>query len=239
MKIFSDKTKSVEIQSFEQWKKVFIKKDTNSHWKEGRSACSLAHFICDNCGEEQIIKKVNSILQKDEVESLDEGIIEFENKFDDFRNGRIQDLSIWGKTKKGKKIYIGVEAKVDEKFDNKTLKDAFEYAKKYLKEHPKSGNLTRINNLCNFFKVNVETAGNLMYQLFYYVAGTLSEPDQDIYIMLVLVFKTKEYDPQKGENNKKDYNLFMNRFATPKDGYYSFNTFAKQAYSTYMEVTLE
>ena len=131
MKFFSDKTKSVEIQSFEQWKEVFIKKDTNSHWKEGRSACSLAHFICDNCGEEQIIEKVNSILQKDEVESLDEGIIEFENKFDDFRNGRIQDLSIWGKTKKGKKIYIGVEAKVDEKFDNKTLKDAFEYAKKY------------------------------------------------------------------------------------------------------------
>ena len=47
--------------------------------------------------------------------------------------------------------------------------------------------------------------------------------DVDIRIMLLLTFRTSEYDSEKGEGNATDWQAFLNRFFVPVTGGYRLN----------------
>lgn len=67
-------------------------------------------------------------------------------KFDDYGKGRTHDLGIYGKTVSGKRIFIGVEAKVNETFGG-TVQSAYDKVA-YLKSVGKNSNLdARIEGL--------------------------------------------------------------------------------------------
>lgn len=224
---------------FDKWKESFITiKKSDKQWKEGRSACALAHFMCDNNGEQQLIEHVNKILLSlnDSIDQFDQGAIEYENKFDGYRgNGRIQDLAIWGRTKHGKNVYIAVEAKVNESFGN-TISEELKDATEYSIEHPSTNRVNRINDLCKTY-LNGNKHNELRYQLLYYLAGTISEPNQDIYIMLVIVFKEKgKYDVKKVENNKQDFDNFMMCVGVKTDYGYDLNKTNYNTYASYIEI---
>ena len=215
-----------KITSLESWRDAFLEVDSKIHWKEGRSAYSLAEFFnpqSTNCDTfRQNLKRIPAL---DGDIKFDVGVIEFESKFDNFRgNGRIHDLAIWGSCN-DVKFFVGIEGKVDETFGD-TIEDAKSKANEYLKLKPTSKRLERIEKLERKFlsepylnKSNIE---KFRYQLLYYLAGTLAQAQKSgvsIAIMPVLVFKTEDYKSDAANDNKLDYEKFMTAlFGKPKDG---------------------
>lgn len=201
------------IKSFtmKAWEEAFCKIDHRTHWKDGRSAQSLAKFFVERDGVNTIKTIVDSVLSQDKVEELQEGKIECECPFDSFSTPRRQDMGIWGRTIAGKKIFVGIEAKVDESF-GPTVGEAFSAAMKYRKLHPKSKREDRIKALCDKFGTAHNAVEDLRYQLFHYTAGTACVPDVDIHVMLTMVFKTRLYVDKKATQNKSDYEKFLGHF---------------------------
>ena len=210
----------------EHWKARFCEiEKSDRHWEEGRSAWALAYFIAKHGGEDKIVEQINKILVDDRVVSLNIAEIECRCPFDGYRNARRQDMGIVGQTEKGKNVFIGIEAKVDESF-GPTVGEAIKAAEKYRKKHPTSKRVDRISGLCEKFGVKPTDDGidDLRYQLFHFTAGTAcaaSNNGRDIlgtgdeihvHVMLTLVFKTSKYNAQKGIANKADYDRFIKRF---------------------------
>lgn len=211
------KIKNLRSHSMAAWKDMFCEIDSAKHWKEGRSAESLAKFILAQEGEKEIVLAVNSVLHNDKVAVLTDGIIEFSCPFDRYPTPRRQDMGIWGKTVNGKSLFIGIEAKVDESF-GPTISEAISAATDYQAKHPKSKRLARIKELCESFGVSTGEAKSFRYQLFHFAAGTANVPGVDIRIMLTLVFKTSKYNNNQGCQNKLDYDQFINRFFEGENG---------------------
>ena len=211
------KIHNLKAYSMNAWEDLFCRIDSIKHWKEGRSAQSLAEFILERNGEREIIEAVNPVLYNDNVDALTDAVIECNCSFDRYPTPRRQDMGIWGKTVNGKRLFIGVEAKVDESF-GPTVSEAISEAITYRNQHPKSKRFDRITELCQNFGVTVEEVGQFRYQLFHYAAGTASVPGIDIHIMLTLVFKTGEYNESNGSQNELDYERFIERFFEKKNG---------------------
>lgn len=115
-------SKNNQINSIEDWRKIQPK----AKWKAGRSAFELAKFVIQDHGVKYISGIVNKLLDKEVI--LEHATPECNVNFDKFRSGRKHDLGIWGKVfdeNVTKKVFIGIEAKVDEPFDCRTIKDAY------------------------------------------------------------------------------------------------------------------
>ena len=223
MKIVSSLNQSQPLTDLSSWRDAFVAIDINeSHWKEGRSACSLARYFLSGRAEPEIVATLNGLLagEGDAVECLERGEIECLCPFDTYRNPRRQDMGIWGRTKNGRRFFVGVEAKVDEPFSDDTLGSAMKKAGKTKIEKPESHALDRIQGLCDWFGVSPddETVRDLRYQLFYFTKGTADVADIDIRILLLLTFRTSEYDTGKGEGNAADWKAFLDRFFVPVTG---------------------
>jgi hypothetical protein len=203
------------ITNIKEWKNtVFIGKK-EKHWQPGRSAHSLADFIINRGGVQQITDMVTLIINETFV--LEKGIPEYEARFDSYGHGREHDLAIWGTAKSGKKIFIGIEAKVDESFGD-TI--AFAYLKAKAKEL--NGEPTnapqRIEKLLKFNFTHISDRDfELRYQLLFSTAGTLCV-EADIHILLILVFKTNDYKKDKGTVNYKDLENFLKKADAVKTG---------------------
>lgn len=199
--------KGKKITDFNDWENYFLSdKRKKKDWKVGRSAQSIAKFMIDHNGE-NIIKKIVSELLGENI-ILNESIPEYEVRFDEFKNGREHDLGIFGETDLGKSIFIGVESKVDETFNEKII-DVYLKSKSKELNGEKTTAPQRIENLLKLnFKQIKPSLFNLRYQLLYSTIGTIAE-GADISILLILVFNTEKYDPEKGKQNFKDYKQFI------------------------------
>ena len=216
------------ITDLESWKTAFIEVDKKSkedngksNWEEGRSACTLAkYFTTPNIEESDGIEKIKEYLEALGFSNLkfNSAEIEHESRFDSFRGqGRMQDLAIWGESEKGS-ILTCIEAKVDEKFGNEVLNQAYKKAKQDKIKYPNSNRQNRIEELCDkYLDVNPEDIKpkdktNIRYQLLHYLAGSICEAKEygNVVFMPIMVFKTDEYNKTKGKRNRKDYDLFIN-----------------------------
>lgn len=234
MKYYYKKTNK-EISNYNQWEDYYKQHD-EKHWEEGRSAQALADFMMRQNGIDIITNVVNDVLEKDSIDFFEYGIVEYESKFDEFKNGRMQDIAIWGKTKSNHSIHIGVEAKVDEEF-GKTIEEAIKEAEKALKNSPNSMKKERIKKLSNnVFKLSPESISHLRYQLLHYTAGTIGV-DADIHIMLILVFKTSKYQDAKGMANFRDFECYMKTLGDVVDEFtYDLSRFNKSTFAIYKEI---
>ena len=212
MKYYYDKQ---EIRTIDEWKKAFCAsysgKDDDYHWHRGRSGERLANdFIeSDACGEETMRMMVATFMHTDDV-LLKEAFIEHGSKFDEYSRRRMQDLAIFGSAK-GKSIFIGIEAKVDESFGSYTVSGQRNNVKKMLSEGVNTDAGLRLDKLVTDFLEGDETKyGKLRYQLLYYLAGSFREKAEVIF-MPVIVYKTTgfDYHEKKGSSNKKAYETFM------------------------------
>jgi len=107
------------INTMEEWAEIFVSGNKAKHWKEGRSAYSIADYVINHNGLEKIKTRIEEITA--EEISFDKAIPELEIKFDKFRQGRVHDLGIYGDKPS---IFIGVESKVDESF-GQTISDSY------------------------------------------------------------------------------------------------------------------
>ncbi|MGK4568360.1 DUF6946 family protein [Flavobacterium sp. 3HN19-14] len=218
MEYLSPKGKS--LLSFQDWEDIFLTNPKKKiHWQKDRSAYNLANFMFHENGEQYVKELISEIIGENLV--LEKAIPELETKFDRYRNGREHDLGIWGKTDSGKSVFIGVESKVDEKFNCK-ISEAYLVAKTKELNKTKTEATNRIEELLNrSFNHQVQkNHWNLMYQLFYTLFGTLDSKDNgkqcEVPIMLFIVFKTSSYKNDYGTRNYKDYVTFINQFNSIK-----------------------
>jgi hypothetical protein len=220
MKIVASNNPDQQIKAMDDWEKAFTKKDSMTHWKEGRSAHSLAKYFIEptveNSNGIQKLKSLLSFIGYDDVDFIS-AEIEHESRFDDFRNGRMQDLFVKTRSN-GKYIPICIEAKVDEAFGD-TMKTRHKAAETAVEKNPNSQQLKRIENLLERYYALGESKDkkqipsellNLRYQLIHALAGSLAEAkDGDVVLIPILVFHTDSYNEKTGEKNKKDYHAFM------------------------------
>ncbi|MFT5043621.1 MAG: hypothetical protein ACI8UP_000584 [Porticoccaceae bacterium] len=96
-----------EINSFDDWAKIYDTPKEKIHWKEGRSAYSAAEFMMNQNGEEYIRLRVSDTLGKSIT--FDRAIPEHEVRFDKFGKGRTHDIGMYGTTDTGESIFVGVE----------------------------------------------------------------------------------------------------------------------------------
>lgn len=206
--------KNDEIHNKAEWKKAFCAAYNSDgddiHWKEGRSGERLAEDFMGAKpeGEFTMIEMVKRFLKTDDV-TLDYAKIEHASVFDKFPRPRMQDLAIWGQSE-GKKVFIGVEAKVDESFGSTTVKAQRNYVNKLKAEGASTQADKRLDQLIqDFLSGDEDCNGDIRYQLLYYLAGSVRELNSDIVFMPVIVYKSNLYNAKKGKKNRDAYKTFM------------------------------
>ena len=190
MKILSKEQK--EIETLEEWEALFVGENPKKkiQWQDGRSAKTLAEFVLGSKRLENLLDDIFKKLPvtKPQGVAFKEAYPEFEVNFDQFRNGREHDLGVFGQTKNGQSVFVGIEAKVNEEF-GVLVKEAYD----------RGCNTTdRIKGIVkNIFDAQeVEKFLALRYQLLYGLAGTANHltdvyDKPDVALFLIIAFKTK------------------------------------------------
>ena len=196
-----------EIRSKSEWEASFPKKQ----WKKDHSAEQLAEDFMgvDASGESTIVEIIRTLLNTDDI-ILDSAIIEYGSRFDSFNRPRMQDLAIWGNAG-GHSIFVGIEAKVDERFGSKSLSQQRTFVNSLIKKGTSTDAGKRLDALVLNYLNNEETKnGALRYQLLYYLAGSFMERQADLIIMPVIVYsRSIYYSNRRGSINMSDYRSFM------------------------------
>lgn len=208
-------------------------RELSSRWVHGKSAASIGEFVFDHNGINHITEIVNKILSEissgTSISSFEQAVFEHETKFDKLGKGRMHDLALFGETNNKKRIFVGIEAKVNEKFDSRDIQRAYLSG---MLEHVnnRNSNITsRVEDLIkrNNFKeqkgrkdsktINKFSAEQLglQYQLLFSTVGTAVE-NADINILLVLVFRTDIYKEECGAQNYCDYISFMDAITSTR-----------------------
>ena len=197
-----------EISTIEDWAGIYAKPQQSHQWKEHRSAYSVAEFILNRNGGEAIQQRVSEVLRV--TVELERSVPEYELRFDQYGRGRVHDLGIFGHTDTGKKLFVGVEAKVDEPFGATAL-DSYLTAKARQITGTSTKAPERIEELLALHFTNPDPSMfDVRYQLLYATAGTLAAK-ADVHVLYVIVFKTPLYDESVGADNYRDYIQFMDK----------------------------
>ena len=200
-----------EISSLEEWAKLH----KVIHWKEGSSAHCVAEFMLNRGGAAHLESRLSEVLRREVSICLITP--EKEIRFDKYGRGRFHDLAIQGFVGSNEPLFVGLEAKVNEKF-GPTMDERYEDAVNKLEENPRSRAVERIKALPARFApiLNLDSMLDIRYQLVHGTAGTVAAQQEnkepfDVYVFYTLVFKTSLYDERVGEENHQDYLRFIRR----------------------------
>jgi len=232
-----------EIQTLDDWAKIYNTPRGKVHWKEGRSAYSIADYVINHNGLAKISDRVAEVL--DEGVEFSKVTPELELRIDEYGRGRVHDLGIYGHTTSSNSIFIGLESKVDESF-NRSIGEVYLEAKAKQIGGSRTKAPDRIEELLKkHFRKPDKNVFQLRYQLLYATVGTLAAK-QDISVMYILVFKTDLYDDLKALDNLKDYIAFINAnrseelpSSRPESKAHLLKIGRKNLYSIYEQVVLK
>ena len=113
-----------EIPDLEQWwTRVFEGTSKARHWKEGRSAHSLADFIMSRNGATHLEERISSVLSQQVT--LEKATPELPARFDSYP-GKPSNLDLGitglvGQPVHQQTLFVGLEDKVDEPFGSSTV----------------------------------------------------------------------------------------------------------------------
>ena len=196
-----------EITTMEQWSE----RVNSSHWKPGRSAYSLADFVMNRGGAGVLRERVSSVLSR--PVTLDMATPEYGAKFDSHGGSPSKlDLGIFGRVGSESGLFVGLEAKVDERF-GETVCKRYQRAVSYLEENPRSKAAARVRDLLSeYFGDTADPCdsafSDVRYQLLTSTAGTVAV-EADFSVFYVMVFETDSYDERRGRENRLDYERFI------------------------------
>lgn len=139
------------IQDFKSWETAFLEVDEAKHWKQDKSAYTLAkYFTNPEISNSNGINTLNEYVKAcgfNDIE-ITHAEIEHESRFDRFKGrGRMQDMVVWANTK-NKPIAICIEAKVDECF-NETIYEEYTKALTILYKNNKSRKKQELKTYAN------------------------------------------------------------------------------------------
>lgn len=219
------KLKSTTVKTEEQWRDTLI---TDKHWKDGHSAKELASYILDgNEGNGEMPRELKSAIESTGIKNQDykwkpEHETRFGNGFGS-GYGRNHDLALWGDD-----TFIGIEAKVNEDFDNNKVRD---WIVKKNSEGSVKNRTNRINAMCKLifgeeYNNNKDYFGELRYQLFSALTGVVKEAKKSgkkNAILIIITFDKKDKDGKCVLNdisyneNKKDFESFITKIEKSED----------------------
>lgn len=190
------------------------------HIKEGRSAYELWEKIFET-GFPQIPQEILTQLNRTSLFrgfAPDMAVPELNSQFDNYGKGRQHDLFAVGKCASGKILAMGVESKVDEPFDNKTVKEYRQSGMDRINRGKNSFKPQRIEALIDalFVPGQKASAENLKYQLIQATAGVLAEAKlqgADFAIFVIHNLTPQIKAPTyifKNAQNSKDLDDFIN-----------------------------
>lgn len=201
-------TEDATIESLDDWARIYDTPRSARHWKQHRSAYSIAEFIMNRQGAQELKSRVADVVG--EKVEFERAIPEHEIRFDSFGHGRMHDLGIYGRTASGKSLFVGVEAKVDEPF-GALVRDVYLEAKARQIAGESTNAPERIENLLKMhFDKPDQAMFGIRYQLLYATAGTLAA-GADISVLYVVVFRTPLYSETTSAENYRDYVDFLSK----------------------------
>jgi len=193
------------IRSVKEWREL-AKPAARSHWKDGRSAKELAKAWVSGTGQRALRRLLD---RREETAGLtiDTAVAEAQVAFDDYPGGkRNHDLLIQGRCSSGL-IVIGLEAKADESF-GQTIAAYDRHARALRAAGQTTNALERLIRLLDEVGAmsleRVPGFGDLRYQLFSGVAGTLAAAGtNDLAVFVVHEFATELTTVARRAANKK------------------------------------
>lgn len=210
MKIKISKNDNI-ITTVEEWYQFAPPKAKGKHWKDGRSAKSLAQFMTDK----NQVKKLEDILV--ELKYDTNGVIsctpEANTVLPCKGNGRNHDLLMIGED-----FVVGIEAKVSESFGEEISTELIEAS---------DNKKNRIDTLANELfgcKINeVKDGLELRYQLLTGVYGTLREAKKNkkskaLFLVIVFTDGITREDENAVNRNNDDFKNFCQQIGLSAEG---------------------
>ena len=210
MKIKISKNNNI-ITTVEEWYQFAPPKAKGKHWKDGRSAKSLAQFMTDK----NQVKKLEDILV--ELEYDTNGVIsctpEANTVLPCKGNGRNHDLLMIGED-----FVVGIEAKVSEPFGEEISTELIEASDN------KKGRIDKLANELFGCKINeVKDGLELRYQLLTGVYGTLREAENNkklkaLFLVIVFTDGITREDENAVNRNNDDFKNFCQQIGLSAEG---------------------
>ena len=217
-------TVTKEINSLESWQVLGSPMGGDAQWKDGRSAKELARYIMGSYPN--LPAEIENVLNRfSGSDAAFDWKAEYETSFSHFGYGkgmgRNHDMVIYNGD-----IFVGVEAKADEPFGDKTIGEELKKASDNKKK--------RIEKLVELvFGDAVENHLDLRYQLLTACGGVLLEAEEwksKNAMLLVLVFLragtdangNKYYEEENCQRNNADWDNFLKQMKATQmqDGCY-------------------
>ena len=210
MKIKISKNNNI-ITTVEEWYQFAPPKAKGKHWKDGRSAKSLAQFMTDK----NQVKKLEDILV--ELKYDTNGVIsctpEANTVLPCKGNGRNHDLLMIGED-----FVVGIEAKVSESFGEEISTELIEASDN------KKGRIDKLANELFGCKINeVKDGLELRYQLLTGVYGTLREAKKNkkikaLFLVIVFTDGLTSEDENAVNRNNDDFKNFCQQIGLFAEG---------------------
>ena len=210
MKIKISKNNNI-ITTVEEWYQFAPPKAKGKHWKDGRSAKSLAQFMTDK----NQVKKLEDILV--ELEYNTKGVIsctpEANTVLPCKGNGRNHDLLMIGED-----FVVGIEAKVSEPFSEEISTELIEASDN------KKGRIDKLANELFGCKINeVKDGLELRYHLLTGVYGTLLEAENNqkskaLFLVVVFTDGLTSEDENAVNRNNDDFKNFCQQIGLSAEG---------------------
>ena len=210
MKIKISKNNNI-ITTVEEWYQFAPPKAKGKHWKDGRSAKSLAQFMTDK----NQVKKLEDILV--ELKYDTNGVIsctpEANTVLPCKGNGRNHDLLMIGED-----FVVGIEAKVSEPFGEEISTELIEASDN------KKGRIDKLANELFGCKINeVKDGLELRYQLLTGVYGTLREAENNqkskaLFLVVVFTDGLTSEDENAVNRNNDDFKNFCQQIVLSAEG---------------------
>ena len=210
MKIKISKNDNI-ITTVEEWYQFAPPKAKGKHWKDGRSAKSLAQFMTDK----NQVKKLEDILV--ELKYGTNGVIsctpEANTVLPCKGNGRNHDLLMIGED-----FVVGIEAKVSEPFGEEISTELIEASDN------KKGRIDKLANELFGCKINeVKDGLELRYQLLTGVYGTLREAKKNkkskaLFLVIVFTDGITREDENAVNRNNDDFKNFCQQIGLSAEG---------------------
>lgn len=210
MKIKISKNNNI-ITTVEEWYQFAPPKAKGKHWKDGRSAKSLAQFMTD---KNQVMKLEDILV---ELKYGTNGVIsctpEANTVLPCKGNGRNHDLLMIGED-----FVVGIEAKVSEPFGEEISTELIEASDN------KKGRIDKLANELFGCKINeVKDGLELRYQLLTGVYGTLREAENNqkskaLFLVVVFTDGITREDENAVNRNNDDFKNFCKCINLSEEG---------------------
>jgi hypothetical protein len=210
MNIYKDFDISKPINNIDDWFRECPPKQSNKHWKDGRSAKELARYITRDLPNvpSELLDILSKYSTNDYIVIAPEFVTNFKSKGFGSGEGRNHDSLVLMRD-----TVIGIEAKADESLDRYYSSIVIDDTKNHV---------LRYRGLYKALFNDDELDGRVRYQLVSASVGTIIEAierqKQNAVLLIISFLKDGCYNMDKVKSNYDDIKYYIDKFEKREDG---------------------